>query len=190
MGGSRSFAKASWPGSRGGARLWLPIFLTLQAEAYAVAGRRDAALQAIEQALVVSEETGERWADAEVLRVKTRLLLATDRTAADEIEALLVHSLKVARNQQALLRVPGCLRFGAPLARRKSERASSAPIAVDLWSIQPGFCPLRSRLRPDRAGMRQSDAVSSRPARGREPRSPARQAAPHAPIPPRRQLPI
>jgi predicted ATPase len=86
---------------QGGARLWLPIFLTLQAEAYAAADRKDAALRAIEQALVVSEETGERWADAEVLRVKARLLLATDRTAADEIETLLVRSLEVARNQQA-----------------------------------------------------------------------------------------
>src|SRR5262249_39030222 len=53
-----------------GARLWLPIFLALEAEAYAEAGRGDDALQAIEQALSVSKATGESWAMAEMLRVK------------------------------------------------------------------------------------------------------------------------
>src|SRR5215472_3375576 len=45
-----------------GARLWLPIFLTLKAEAYAETGRGDAAFQAIEKALFISKDTGERWA--------------------------------------------------------------------------------------------------------------------------------
>jgi class 3 adenylate cyclase/predicted ATPase/DNA-binding response OmpR family regulator len=84
-----------------GARLWLPIFLTLDAEAYAEAGRGDAALQAIEKALSISKTTGERWALAELLRVKARLLLATGRAEADEIETVLVNSLEIARRQRA-----------------------------------------------------------------------------------------
>ncbi len=52
---------AAW--RKTGARLWLPIFLALEAEAHAKAGRSDTALQVIEEALLISEETGERWAD-------------------------------------------------------------------------------------------------------------------------------
>jgi class 3 adenylate cyclase/predicted ATPase len=90
---------AAW--QKRGARLWLPIFLTLEAEAYAEAGRTDAALKAIEKALSISKDTGERWAMAETLRVKARLLLATGRAEADEIETILVNSLEIARQQRA-----------------------------------------------------------------------------------------
>ena len=85
-----------------GARLWLPIFLALKAEAHAKAGRSDTALKIIEEALAISDKTGERWAVAEVLRIKAGLLQATGRAAADEIENLLVKSLETARRQQAL----------------------------------------------------------------------------------------
>src|SRR5262249_2625157 len=84
-----------------GARLWLPTFLTLEAEAYAKTGRGDAAFQAIEKAFSISKDTGERWAMAEVLRVIARLLLATGRAEADEIESILVDSLEIARRQRA-----------------------------------------------------------------------------------------
>jgi class 3 adenylate cyclase/predicted ATPase len=90
---------AAW--QKRGARLWLPIFLTLEAEAYAEAGRGEAALQAIEKSLSISKDTGECWAMAEILRVKARLLLATGRAEADEIETILVTSLEIARRQQA-----------------------------------------------------------------------------------------
>ena len=89
---------AAW--RKTGARLWLPIFLALEAEAHAKAGHSDTALQVIEEALLISEETGERWAIAEVLRIKAGLLLATGRPT-EEVEALLVNSLQIARHQQA-----------------------------------------------------------------------------------------
>jgi predicted ATPase len=85
-----------------GARLWLPIFLALKAEAHAKAGRSDTALNAIEEALAISDETGERWALAEVLRIKAGLLRATGPAAADEVEKLLVKSLEIGQHQQAL----------------------------------------------------------------------------------------
>ena len=90
---------AAW--RRTGARLWLPIFLALEAEGHAKAGRSDAALRAIDQALAVSDETGERWAVAEVLRIKANILSTCKTSGADEIEALLTESLDVARRQQA-----------------------------------------------------------------------------------------
>jgi predicted ATPase len=84
-----------------GARLWLPIFLSLKARAYAKAGRSKAALQAIDEAIAVSAETSERWAIAEVLRIKARLILAAGNAEFDEMEALLVSSLETAREQKA-----------------------------------------------------------------------------------------
>jgi hypothetical protein len=43
---------------KAGARLWLPMFRGLEAEACAKAGDLEAGLQAIEEALAVSKETG------------------------------------------------------------------------------------------------------------------------------------
>jgi predicted ATPase len=89
---------ASW--RRAGARLWLPLFLTLEAEAYVEGGRSEDAVKAIEQATAISEETGERWYLAEVLRIKAGLLLAGKR-AANQVEGLFAESLRIARGQQA-----------------------------------------------------------------------------------------
>src|SRR5262249_40045000 len=64
---------------RGGAQLWLPLFLMGQAQAHARAGDADGSLASIEEALTVAEETGERWALAEVLRMKAHLLRGAAR---------------------------------------------------------------------------------------------------------------
>jgi predicted ATPase len=85
-----------------GARLWLPMFLALKAEAHAQLGHSDIALKTIDDALTISEETGERWAVAELLRIKAALLQAAGRATAAEIENLLVESLETGRHQQAL----------------------------------------------------------------------------------------
>ena len=87
---------------KAGARLWMPMFLLLEAETYVKAGRDEAALGAIEQALAICEDTGERWAIAEVLRIKARLLLSTGRSKNyREIEAILLNSLEIAQHQEA-----------------------------------------------------------------------------------------
>ena len=71
---------AAW--RKTGARLWLPTFLALKAEAHAGAGGSDAALKIIDEALAISDETGERWAVAEVLRIKAGLLQVHGPAAA------------------------------------------------------------------------------------------------------------
>jgi predicted ATPase len=108
-----------------GSRLWLPIFLALEAEAHAKADRSDAALQLIEEALATAEETGERWAVAEVLRIKAGVLLATGRATADHIETLLTNSLAIARRQEAR---SWELRTACDLARlwQRQERGKEA----------------------------------------------------------------
>jgi predicted ATPase len=86
---------------KGGARLWLPFFLTLEAEACFEAGHGEAAVKAIEEALAVSRDTGECWAMAEMLRVKARLLRAAGRAEPEEIETILVNGLEIARHQRS-----------------------------------------------------------------------------------------
>jgi predicted ATPase len=92
-------AVAGW--QKGGARLWMPMFLILEAEGHVKASHDETALQTIERALAICEETGERWAMAEVLRTKACTLLSTGRAKSDEIEAILLDSLAIARRQQA-----------------------------------------------------------------------------------------
>jgi tetratricopeptide (TPR) repeat protein len=91
---------AGW--QKGGAQLWMPMFLTLQAEAYAKAGRNESALQIIEQALTIAKANGECWAIAEVLRMKARFLQSTGRANCRKIEILLLEALAIARSQKAL----------------------------------------------------------------------------------------
>ena len=113
---------AAWRNT--GARLWLPIFLSLEAEAHAKAGHGDTALQVIADALKISEETGERFAIAEILRIKAGLFLDSGRPS-NEVEALLVDSLQIARRQQAR---SWELRAACDLARlwRREGRADEA----------------------------------------------------------------
>ena len=91
---------AAW--RKTGARLWLPIFLALEAEAHAKVGRSDKALETIDEALAISDKTGERWAVAEVLRIKAGLLQATARAEVNVVEKLLAKSLETGRRQHAL----------------------------------------------------------------------------------------
>ena len=91
---------AAW--RKTGARLWLPIFLALEAEAHAKVGRSDKALKTIDEALAISDKTGERWAVAEVLRIKAGLLQATARAEVNVVEKLLAKSLETGRRQHAL----------------------------------------------------------------------------------------
>src|SRR6516162_9577141 len=93
-------ALAGW--QKAEARLWLPLFLILAAEGHVKAGRDEAGLEAVERALAICDDTGERWALAEVLRTKASILLSTGRAKSDEIEAILLNSLEIARRQQAL----------------------------------------------------------------------------------------
>ena len=58
-----------------GAQIWMPMFRIVEAETYVKAGRDEAALLAIEQALAEAENIGERWATAEALAEDLRRFL-------------------------------------------------------------------------------------------------------------------
>ena len=122
---------------KAGARLWMPMFLLLEAETYVKAGRDEAALGAIEQALATCEDTGERWAIAEVLRIKAQLLRSTGRSKNyREIETILLNSLEIARCQQAR-----CwqLRTSCDLARVWQRQGRSKKALKLLQSVYDQF---------------------------------------------------
>ncbi len=58
-----------------GAKLQLPYFLSLLAEAYGKTGRVEEGLTALAEALVTVDKTGERFYEAELYRLKGELLL-------------------------------------------------------------------------------------------------------------------
>jgi class 3 adenylate cyclase/DNA-binding response OmpR family regulator/predicted ATPase len=90
---------AAW--QQAGARLWMPMFLMLQAQAYAKAGHPEAALKSIDQAIATCESRANRWAMAEVLRAKAALLPHAGTAKRGEVEAILLASVDLARRQGA-----------------------------------------------------------------------------------------
>jgi predicted ATPase len=99
-----------------GARLRLPYYLALLADAHLHAGEPEIGLAVVEDALSRSRETNERWWDAELHRLRAELLLA-DGAAAAEAETALRKGLEVARGQKA-----------------KSLELRSARVLARLWA--------------------------------------------------------
>jgi class 3 adenylate cyclase/predicted ATPase len=81
-----------------------PWFRSLLANAYVKAGRPDAALRAVDDALAVTERTGERFFLAELYRLQGQITLAHrgPKAAANETEACYRRSLEVCLEQEAL----------------------------------------------------------------------------------------
>jgi DNA-binding SARP family transcriptional activator/predicted ATPase len=83
-----------------GARLRLPYYLALLADAHLRKGDATAGLDVVEEALSRSRETNERWWDVELHRLRAELLLAGGAAAA-EAEAALRRALEIAQGQKA-----------------------------------------------------------------------------------------
>jgi DNA-binding SARP family transcriptional activator len=83
----------------GGARLRLPYYLGLLASVSALAGRADAGLAAIDEAMAAARTHSERWWDAELHRLRGDLLRATGAHMG-ESEAAYLRALAIARSQQ------------------------------------------------------------------------------------------
>jgi len=114
-----------------GARLRLPYYLALLADAHLRADEADAGLGVVEEALSRGRETNERWWDAELHRLRAELLLLGGAEAA-EAEAALRRALEIARGQQAKsleLRAAGTLaRLLAGSGRTAEARDLLAPV--------------------------------------------------------------
>jgi predicted ATPase len=78
-------------------------FRSLLANAYMRAGRPDAALRALDDALAVAKRTGDHFFLAEIYRLQGQITLAhNESSSAGEAEELFHRSLEAARKQKAL----------------------------------------------------------------------------------------
>src|SRR5262245_56677019 len=90
---------AAWRSA--GATMFLPMWLTHLADAYAGLGRFDDALRCVGEAKSTSETTGERWCEAEVYRVTGEIALMVPKRDALKAETHFERALGIARQQQA-----------------------------------------------------------------------------------------
>jgi DNA-binding response OmpR family regulator/class 3 adenylate cyclase/tetratricopeptide (TPR) repeat protein len=85
-----------------GANCWFPRYFALLADCYERAGEIGPAQEAIAEALKGIEKSGERIWEAEIYRLKGRLLMRAEATAR-ETEACFVKGMTIANRQQAKL---------------------------------------------------------------------------------------
>jgi adenylate cyclase len=78
-----------------------PLWLALSAEACMAGGDPEAGMGAVDEALVLVSKTGERWYEAELLRLRGEILLALSPDAQAEAQAVFDQALEIAREQKA-----------------------------------------------------------------------------------------
>jgi predicted ATPase len=84
-----------------GAMHWQPYYRALLAEVYGAGGRAAEGLVVLAEALVLVEQTGARWNEAEIYRIKGTLLLHQAVPDAAQAAACFQQALAIARQQQA-----------------------------------------------------------------------------------------
>lgn len=112
---------AAWRAT--GAGLHVPYLLALLGEALGKTGEGTQGADLVGEGLALVEQTGERWFEAELHRLRGELLLALPRADRTEAEACFHRALWVAREQDARLWE---LRAGASLARLWRDRGQWA----------------------------------------------------------------
>ena len=81
--------------------MWVPLYLSHLARAYADVGKFDDAWRCIGEAIAAIERTKERWWEAEVNRTAGEITLLSLEPDAAKAEAYFEQALAVARQQQA-----------------------------------------------------------------------------------------
>ncbi|MBV8739991.1 MAG: adenylate cyclase, partial [Alphaproteobacteria bacterium] len=117
-----------------GAELWLPYQIALLARAYEIAGQIERGVALFDEALQITERTGERWFAAELNRHKGQLLLWQGHSAA--AEELYRKALSIAEEQEAKLWE---LRAAASLARLRRDQGRRAEASELLAPIYGWF---------------------------------------------------
>ena len=84
-----------------GATLFVPLYLSYLARAYAELGQFDDAWRCIGEAMTAVETTKERWCEAEIHRIAGEIALMSPEPDAAKAEAYFERALAVAREQQA-----------------------------------------------------------------------------------------
>jgi predicted ATPase len=104
-----------------GAEAFVPYQLALLARACEIAGQNEDAIEFVDDALQIVENTGERWFAAELNRLKGELLLRQGQSGG--AEELYRKAVRIAREQEAKLWE---LRAAASLARLRRDQGRHA----------------------------------------------------------------
>jgi predicted ATPase len=83
--------------------IFMPLFMTLLAEAEAEAGCPDVGLTTVDSQLATIERTGQRWYLSEVNRARGEILLKCRPVDAGAAESAFMLAIDIARNQAAKL---------------------------------------------------------------------------------------
>jgi predicted ATPase len=120
----------------------LTEFWSVLAEMYAQAGQVQQARDLIEKTIARIEETGERYHEAEVYRLRAEFRLQQDPGAVEEADADLRHALEVAVAQKArmleLRAAVSVYRLWADRDEAKAQEARTRLAAVYGWFTE-GF---------------------------------------------------
>jgi predicted ATPase len=120
-----------------GQKVWGPIFAGMIAEVYGEAGRLEDGLSAVSEGLAFVDETGERYYEAELHRLRGELLLLQHgATAADQADACFHRAFEIARKQEARAWE---LRAAMSLVRLWQGREKHANARRMLGEIYAGF---------------------------------------------------
>ena len=84
-----------------GSTLWVPLYLSSLASAYAEIGELANAVRSIDEATATVETTGESWCEAEINRIAGEIALKSFNSDAAKAEASFESALAAARQQQA-----------------------------------------------------------------------------------------
>jgi class 3 adenylate cyclase/predicted ATPase len=120
--------------SAAGTEIWRTYNLAQFAEAYGAAGRIDEGLEASAEALEVVRENGERWWEAEILRLRGELLLKRNPAGLAEAQTAFEGSIKIARKQGAKsleLRTTTSL---ARLLTKQGKRAEARTMLAGIYN--------------------------------------------------------
>jgi predicted ATPase len=115
-----------------GTKLAMPFFLTTLAELYGLAAQPDEGLNCLAEAAELAETTQERWAEAEMHRLRGTLLLSTHRHAAAEDSYH--RALAVARRQSAKLWELRAALDLARLWRDQSKRTEARDLLAPVYN--------------------------------------------------------
>ncbi len=115
-----------------GTTIYLPLFLSFLAKAYADHGQFEDAQRRIGEAIAGVETTRERWCEAEVNRVAGKIALKSPDMDTAKTEAYLERALSVARQQQAksweLRAAMSMARLWRDQSKRDDARELLAPV--------------------------------------------------------------
>ena len=122
--------------------LFDPLCAKLLADVETAAGHAESALDAVNEAISESEQTGQNWFDAELYRTRGELLLQRGQPKTTASEAAFKHAIDVARRQQTrafeLLAALQLAKLYESIGRAADGRAVLAP-ALAGFSPTPEF---------------------------------------------------